>query len=238
MLDASALGICRYRPRELYYEIRDAWSFVGDLEAVKLAFPQDDYHQTNELDALFAEWGIDIVYSVLPKHMHMLYPQSGRTAELKGALTGYVDDNSIQSMERYIKPFESRKYDIAQRVSMYSPVGGYYARIKGQMANRFEELGRKKRLAFDISSRPEDILHGDRWLELIGDCRFALGCEGGVSVWDPDGIYHDRVRAFLENHPDALFEEVADACFPGEDGRYVFSAISPRLFESAMMGCS
>ena len=74
-------------------------------------------------------------------------------------------------------------------------------------------------------------------MELLGNSRFVLGCEGGVSLWDPDGVYQDRTTEYLKVVPDATFEEVESACFPGEDGRYVFSAVSPRLFESTMMGC-
>ena len=38
--------------------------------------------------------------------------------------------------------------------------------------------------------------------------------------------------------PDASFSEVEANCFPGEDGNFVFSGFTPRLFEYSMMGCS
>ena len=238
VLNTTALRICRHRPREHYYRIRDAWSFVADLDAVKLAFPQDDYHQTNELDVLFDGFGVNVVYSVVPKHMHMFYPLSGRSAELKGVLTGYVDDNSVESIARFNRPFGDREFDIFQRVTMYPYFGGYYARTKGHMATCFKEVGEKNRVKVDISTQAKDVLNDDRWLECLGNSRYSLGCEGGVSLWDPDGTYQDLVSAYLRERKDASFEEVKAACFPGEDGRYVFSAVSPRLFESAMMGCS
>ena len=237
VLSTTALRICRHRPRHHYYRIRDAWSFVADSSAIKLAFPQDDYHQTNELDLLFAGWGVDIVYSVLPNHMTMLYPKSGRSAELKGVLTGYVDDNNVRTLARFRKPFEHRRFDIFQRTTHYPHFGGYYAQIKGEMARCFERMGQRVGLATDISTRIEDVKDDERWMECLGNSRFALGCESGVSVWDPDGIYRDRVEHYLKDHGDVRFDEVEAACFPGEDGRYVFSAVSPRLFESVMMGC-
>lgn len=238
LLDASALGICRYRPREVYYQLKEAWSFVAQMPAIKLAFPQDDYHQSNELDALFDDWNMDVVYSVLPKHMNMFYPRSRKKSELKGVLTGYVDDNSIAATRRHSIPFGQRTLDIVQRVTLYSPVGGRYGRIKGLMAERFKEAAEAEALRIDISCRPESKLYGDSWLQLLGSSRFGLGCEGGMSLWDPDGIYHDRVRAFSEEHPEASFEEVEAACFAGQDMLHVFSAVSPRLFENAMMGAS
>jgi len=237
ILDASALGICRYRPRDLYYEIKDRWSFIADLDAVKLAFPQDDYHQSNVLDELFDDWNVDIIYSVLPKHMEMLYPRSKGKAQLKGVLTGYVDDDSIDMISSLATPFAERRYDVGQRVSMYSPVGGGYARIKGLMADEVDRTAQALGFACNISHRAEDTIHGDDWLRFLGNCRFGLGCEGGVSIWDPDGLIHDRVGTYLAEQPTATFAEVEAACFPGQDQTHVFSAISPRLFESAMMQC-
>ena len=239
VLTATALAFCRYcRPRELYYRLREAWSFIGDLDAVKLAFPQDDYHQTNDIDALFAAWGMDVIYSVVPRYMNIFYPLSSRSAKMKGVLTGYVDDNSIQSMYQLNKPFEDREFDIVQRVKMHPHFGGHFSKLKGRMADRFAALARQRPgLRTDISTLPNDVLTGDLWLELLGNGRFALGSEGGVSLWDPDGMFLDREREYLAKYPKASFEEVETACFPGEDGRYVFSTVSPRLFECAMMGC-
>ena len=238
ILTTTALRICRHRPREYYYRIRDSWSFLADIDAIKLAFPQDDYHQTNTLDSLFSGLGVDIIYSTLPKYMDMFYPTSRQNAKLKGVLTGYVDDDAIKSTSQYRMSMEERDFDIFHRVTQYPPFGGYFARLKSQMAHRFREVGERAGLRTDISTAVEDQINDERWLQSLGNSRFSLGCESGVSLWDPDGRYVDSVRAYLKEYKHASFEEVRRACFPGEDGRYVFSAVSPRLFESVMMGCS
>ena len=238
IMSACALRLCRHRPRKHYYGIRDAWSFIADLDAVKLAFPQDDYHDTSELDALFSGFGMNVIYCVLPKHMHMLYPLSKRHAKLTSVLTGYVDDDSIKSLAQYNKLFERRTYDIFQRVRQYPYFGGAFSQKKGNMAILFKNIGQKAGIKVNISTKPEDVLIDKRWYEALGDSRFSLGSESGVSVWDPDGIYVDRVRAYMRTKPYASFRAAEAACFPGADGTYVFSAVSPRLFESTMMGCS
>ena len=56
-------------------------------------------------------------------------------------------------------------------------------------------------------------------------------------MWDPDGTLFDRVYEYGLEYPHASFEEIERACFPGLDGKYVFSAVSPRLFEAAMLQC-
>ena len=59
-----------------------------------------------------------------------------------------------------------------------------------------------------------------------------LATRGGASVNDPRGMIRKQVREFMEANPNASFDEIEAACFPGRD-RYDFSAISPRLFEAA-----
>ena len=240
VLNTTALAFCRYyRPREVYQNFCNAWAFVSDLDAVKLAFPQDDYHQSNDIDALLASWGLDFIYTVRPEYGEMLYPRSRRLARLKGVYSGYVDDDSLQSMGRYRKPFDEREFDIVQRVTMHPFWGGRFSQIKGLMAKHFMECCENERsLRTSISTRPEDVLTGDDWMQLLGNGRFALGSEGGVSLWDPNGVYLDRTIAYLQRSPGASFAEVEAACFPGEDGKFVFDGFTPRLFEYAMMGCS
>lgn len=237
MFDSSALGACRFRPRSLWAEHKERWSFLADVDAAKIAFPQDDYHESNTLDALFDDFRFDVIYTVAAQELELLYPRSSRRAELVTVLTGYVDDDSIDSVALTAQPFARRRIDIGQRVTKYSPLGGRFARLKGELARAVAEAARSRRMTVDVSFSERDKIMGDKWLAFLGDCRYITGCEGGVSVWDPDGLIYDRVQAYLAANPDASFEEVEQACFPGEDGRHVFSTVTPRLFEAALMRC-
>ena len=60
--------------------------------------------------------------------------------------------------------------------------------------------------------------------------------KGGASLNDPYGLTHTRVQAFIARHPGATFDEIESKCFKGKDMKHEFTAISPRLFESAMAG--
>ena len=113
VLDTTALSACRYvYPREFYFRIRENWAFLGEIDSVKIAFPQDDYHRTNEIDALLYEWRVDVIYTALPQYSKMMYPRSSRRALVKRGLTGYVDDNSIRDAGQYAREFEQREFDI------------------------------------------------------------------------------------------------------------------------------
>jgi hypothetical protein len=50
---------------------------------------------------------------------------------------------------------------------------------------------------------------------------------------DPNGSIKERCLTYLDRHPNALYEDVKAACFPGMKDDYRFDAIGPRLFEAA-----
>jgi hypothetical protein len=102
----------------------------------------------------------------------------------------------------------------------------------------FAEAAPAAGLTADISSgrgagnETKDTLKGDDWYRFLLDCRFTIGVEGGASVLDWDGSINARTHAYLAAHPDASFEEVEAACFPGQDGNLGLMALSPRHLEA------
>jgi hypothetical protein len=237
IIDSTALSMCRDRPRERWYALKERLSFIGESDAAKLVFPQDDYHQSEMLDELFDDWNCDVVYTVMPAHHELLYPRSRKRSRLEVVLTGYVDDNSVAQINRFAKAFDARTIDLGQRVTMYPARGGRYAQLKGKLALAAKEHAMRRDLRVDVSTRDEDRIFGDDWFRFLGNCRFVTGSEGGVSLWDPDGTLFDSTYEYTLAHPKATFEEIEQACFPGLDGKLVFSAVSPRLFECAMLQC-
>jgi hypothetical protein len=87
-------------------------------------------------------------------------------------------------------------------------------------------------MRIDISTRPSDTLAGDGWYRFLASCKYTIGVEGGASIHDRGGALKDRTEHFLSEHPDASFDEVEDKCFPGEDGKLAYYAISPRHLEA------
>ncbi len=237
LLETTALGRRWLRPRERFWEIRDRLAFIADWDAVKVAFPQDDYDHSEILDDWLADYRVDIVYSVLPGHREALYPRSSKTAQLAPALTGYVNDADIGTEGAYARPFGERRIDIGYRAKFLPAQFGRFGQVKGLIAQRMVDAAHGTDLVVDISTDPGDVFLGDEWLRFLGDCRFCLGCEGGSSLLDPRGEIMDRIAAFRARWPEPTFAEIEAACFPGEDRSEPFSAISPRLFEAALAGC-
>jgi hypothetical protein len=56
--------------------------------------------------------------------------------------------------------------------------------------------------------------------------------ESGASLLDPDGSIYHNVNAYLEQNPDADFDEVEQNCFKGLDENLHLYALGPRHLEA------
>jgi hypothetical protein len=83
-----------------------------------------------------------------------------------------------------------------------------------------------------IFRHQEDTLWADAWYKFLLRCKYTISVEGGATVLDRDGSIQRRTASYLAEHPDASFEEVERACFPGLDGGLRYVAISPRHLEA------
>ncbi len=236
ILDTTFLCWRWARPRnETFDWLLDTFEFVARSEAVKVAFPQDEYDHSEVLDDWLADWRVDLVCSVCFEHRNVFYKRTVNQAEIFEGLTGYIDDADIAITRRFSKPFAERSIDIGYRARHLPALFGSFGRMKSELGERVK-AARKRGYVLDISSRPADTFLGDEWLKFLGDCRFTLGCESGSSLLDPRGNVRLRIEEFMSQRPNASFEEIEAACFPGMDGIHRFSAISPRLFESTIAG--
>lgn len=237
ILDTTALCIRYYRPRDLFLTEKQRYGFLAESDAVRIAFPQDDYDHSELLDQWLDEYRTDIVYSVVWSHRESLYPRMVRRGEVLEALTGYVNDDDVDRTQWFRKPFTERRIDIGYRAKYLPAQFGRFGQLKGRIAEVITKASVGRGLTLDVSTRADDVFLGEEWLKFLGNCRWCLGAEGGSSLWDADGSITDRVTAFVTQRPDATFEEIEAGCFAGLDGRYLFSAVSPRLFEAALAGC-
>lgn len=237
IFESTSLGIVTLRPRSRFQHLRETWRFLREIQAVKLAFPQDDATHSAYLDYFFTFVGIDAVFSVRPDRKEQLYPLTSARAEFLPTVAGFVDDTSLDEIAALARPFAERQWEIGQRVTFYPAWGGRFARRKSEAALRMQQACRERGLAENVSTDPKDVLTGDAWFGFLGDSRFVVGAEAGHGIWDPYGVIQDEVNDYVARHPEASFEEIEDACFFGIDGRETFPGFAPRVLEAAMMGC-
>jgi hypothetical protein len=233
LLDVTFLCYRWSRPRGLFEALKDRYRFLADQDAVRIAFPQDEYDHGAVLDAWLEEYRTDVVYTVLFDARDLIFERASRTAEILPALTGYADDHEIERMGVFARAFPERSIDVGYRARDLPPEFGRHGQLKAKLGDRFKSAASGRSLRLDVSSRAEDVLLGDRWLAFLGDTKFTLGSEGGSSVWDPHGRIKDAVHAYVAEHPGASYEDVESACLDGATRDPPFSAISPRLFEVA-----
>jgi hypothetical protein len=223
--------LSRRRDPGYYRQALADYSFIKESSAFKIALPQDDYDCSAILDRWLVDWKVDLVYPVCADHWEVLYPQYSTFGRLKQGYTGYISDR-LMERARNPKPISLRPIDVSYRAAKLLPSFGRLGYLKGTIGELFGRVATGQGLALDLST---DTIVGSKWFDFIEDSKTMLGVNSGSSLLDPEGLVNRKVQRYLLRHPGASFEEVEAACFPGMDGRYVFTAISPRNLECALL---
>ena len=213
--------------------------YLKRMEAVKVAVPQDEFFHTDTLCAFINEFGVSHIFSVAPEsEWRKIYRgiAPGKTAIHK-VLTGYLDDDTLSRIKKYSDDMPARSTDICYRSYKGTPGMprhwlGSHGTLKWRVAEVISERAIGLPLNLDISLREEDTLFDDDWIKFLLRSKYIVGVEGGASVLDHDGSVMARSKQYLSEHPDAPYEQVEAACFPGLDGNLNLMALSPRHLEA------
>lgn len=220
---------------ERFRRLMDKLEPLAALPGVRVALPQDEHVHTEILAEFVDRLAVNVVYSVAPEsEWPKIYAgvDTSRVA-FERVLTGYLEPATLTRIERAAQGVRQRDIDIGYRVHGTRFSLGRHGRLKISLADAFLDAARgRDDLRVDISTRFEDTFLGDSWYRFLLRCRFVLGIEGGASVLDPDGSVGRRTGDYAAAHPDASFEEIEAACFPGLDGALDLRAISPRHLEA------
>lgn len=234
VLDFTSLQ-WRSKSPEVFAKVKeDLFSFLKDKRSFKIAMPQDEYDSNELLDDWMCELDVDVVYSVIPVHWDILYPKYSKKGNIRLGFTGYIDDSLI-ALGDNPKPFKDRPIDVGYRARKVPYSFGRIGEIKYRIATDFLVASSKTKLKCNISIKEEDTIIGSEWLGFINDCKFTLGSNSGSSLLDPRGEIRRNVHSYCQKNPLATFEEVEELFFKGEDGKYEFTAISPRIFEAGLL---
>jgi len=222
----------RWTTPESFRRLKAAYDFVRESDAIKIALPQDEYDCNQLLDEWMCEWRVDVVVSMIAQHWDVLYPNYSKVGKIVLGYTGYVDE-SLLCFE--LKPWSERRVDIGYRAKKLPPYFGRLGETKWRIGLAVKAAARSHGFVTDIVLGDAGTLLGRKWLDFINDSKFTLGANSGSSLLDPRGEIQRGVREYLKAHPDATFEEIEERFFKGLDGRYEFTAISPRVLEAAVL---
>ncbi len=205
---------------------------VGDY---RIALPQDEFLRAEFICEFVRQFEIDHVFSVAPEgEWPKIYSTLDRDrVRFSQVLTGYLSEDTVARIERIAgHGSDDRPIDIGYRAYGGAPWLGRHGLLKGQIADRFEDVAGAHGLSVDISTSPDDVLSGDDWFRWLTRCKYTIGVEGGASILDRDGTFKERTERYLASNPGAGFDEIEANCFPGEDGKLALFALSPRHLEA------
>ncbi|MBX6323152.1 MAG: hypothetical protein IRY94_15100, partial [Rhodospirillaceae bacterium] len=210
---------------------------LADLDVPKIALPQDEFIHTDMLAEFLERQKITHLLTCAEEaDWRRIY---GRFLDLsrvsvRTVLTGYIDERTRRRVERLRRRAGPRDIDIGYRAWKAAYWLGEHGQHKVRVAEVVGARAAARGLAVDSSQRDEDVLSGDDWFRFLLRCRATVGVEGGASVLDHDGSVKAAVEAYLARRPEASFEEVREACFPGRDHELGLACLSPRHLEACL----
>jgi hypothetical protein len=215
-----------------FSEWRPRVEWLGDVDCLKIAFPQDEYDHSEVLDEWLDEAGVSVVCTVLDDlHRQDLYPRLSSKAAFYETLTGYIDEGASERFRARMLPHGDRRTDIVYRARHLPYWYGSHGQLKHGVGDIVADRAPAHGLSCDISTRAQETILGDAWLEFLGSARATVGAESGVSVLSRRGEVRDRVLELLAEDPDLSFEAVSARMPAGWDD-YRFFAVSPRHLEA------
>ncbi|MBA3841440.1 MAG: hypothetical protein H0X39_02275 [Actinobacteria bacterium] len=212
------------------YALRIAW--LAKRECLKIAIPQDEYDHSEILDEWLYSLGVTHVFSNFDEGPRkLLYPILHDRASFSVVLTGYVNQEIVESARAQLLPIAERSVDVVYRAAdlpyWFGANGQRKVAIGRLVARGADELGLKT----DISSRPEDTIYGDGWTRFLLSSKSVTGCETGSTALDRRGEIQASIRAMLAADSALSFTQVAARLPAGWDD-HPLTAIGPRHFEA------
>jgi hypothetical protein len=225
----------RMNPTEFAREV-ELVEFTRGLQCRKAIVAQDEQARSDLVSALIEDFGVTYVFSpASPPEWEQIYEGADfDNMTFETILTGYVDESTVRRIEKQAKQHHDRPIDIGYRSWYMQPFYGRHGQIKQQIAEVFQEGADRYGLVSDISTDFSDALWGDKWFDFLLECKYTVGVEGGTSIFDRDGSIAERTKAWMKEHPDATFDEIEAACFPGLDGTFGYRLLGPRHLEAVM----
>jgi hypothetical protein len=220
--------------KKLFNKAIKACQPLKNIRGKKIAIPQDEFYFTNDLNQFINEFKIKYIFSVSPESEWLkIYPNINRSrVKIEKVLTGYLEDETLQAINRLNQEVIPRHIDIGYRSTPLRYSLGRHGYMKGRIAEVFIEESRKFNLKIDISTQPIDTKLGLDWYNFLLECKYFIGIESGASLLDPDGAIYHRVNTFINGNPLASFNETEQNCFKGLDGNLKLYTLGPRHLEA------
>jgi hypothetical protein len=214
------------------------YTFLRTGDAMKIAFPQDDYWYCEVRDAFYTEWGVDLVFPVCPPEswpeLLPRYLATGRPA--RQGYTTFVTEYT-RALARREQPWATRKTDVVYRATKKPKAPNRFGIVKGVIGERFvAALPPNHELTLDISTEPRDLIRGEAWYDFVAGARAILGSNSGSSIRLRNHAVLADLERFRAANPALPLDQVEREALPPDDRDKSYTAISPRNLEAAALG--
>jgi|WetSurMetagenome_2_1015567.scaffolds.fasta_scaffold10188_5 hypothetical protein len=219
--------------KEISNRIIEKTRIVKNMSGIKIAFPQDEFLDSDFLCKIINECNIQNIFSVSPEsEWPKIYNGVDlSTKTVRRVLTGYIEESMISKINKKSSANKLRSIDIGYRAGSLAWAGKFCS-LKQKLAEIFLEKASHKGLVLDISFNTKDFFTRNDWYDFLLKCKYTLGVEGGASLLDYDGSIRLKVAEYLRKYPEANLDDIERECFLGKDGNIDIKALSPRHFEA------
>lgn len=208
------------------------YSFLSTHCGYIVAMPQDEYQNPLARDKFLKRILVNEIYTIFPEKSGLLYPLCTMIGvKFSQGFTGYLDQDLIDYSEHKWTN-NSRKIKISYRTQPQLFLFGAIGKLKTEIADFFLSIQDSITGVMDISYDSADVKFGNDWYDLLLDSEFVLGALSGSSNIDYTG------KLQTQGFEDFVNSDIYEKFYPNsiyENSELV--AISPRNFESAILGC-
>lgn len=207
---------------------------IRNYRGLKIAFVQDDYRFIDRTVDALRDLGIHVLFGLAPEDIidEVYSPTKLLGVIRETVLAGYVPEHLTH---RKVPRLADRPIDIGYRARKLPAWLGSHGQEKWIVADRVARDAPRFGLKCDISTKEEDRIYGEKWIEFVSNCKAFIGTESGSGICDFTGEIQRRVEEHSMAEPDVSFETLRELYFKEEDGRLMMNVISPRCFEAAAL---
>lgn len=216
-----------------FYLSEEIIEFTSKQDAVKIYFFQDEHQHHDKRLEIIQNIGYSQIYTLADQDFHdLLFSNKLKGVDVYQTLTGFVGDYSVY--KSYIKEFSERTIDIFYRARNLPLYMGRGSQEKHEIGEYLLNCKEFSNLNLNISTEESDRIYGKDWFKYLGNSRFTLGTEAGVSIFDFTGtIYKPFIDAI--SNDEMTEDEAYSAYLEKHEGNINYRTISPRIFEAAAM---
>jgi hypothetical protein len=210
---------------------------IADFRGLKVAFPQDEYQETNKLHDGIRELGIKLVFTCVPedKIAYVYPPHRVPGTRFVRVLTGYVPDRLRHLPRHKLPPMIERPQWIGYRGRPLGYFWGDLAYYKAEIGRRFKPVCERRGIPHEIAWTEEQRIYQEQWYPFLVSCRSTLCSPSGLNVFDFEGNLEREFRELIKERPDLSYEE----CRPriaALESIVDMGQVSPKMFEAAALG--